>query len=170
MSKADWIWMPHAAHFIASDHCQFHMATYLGNGYVVSTVGEYWPERIVREIHASIYDPQWHHANNSRKGDDYDHAYKARFGFEEIGMNRTYETMVFRAVPIEDHPDKDGTCCPYVAATGEDLDYNAYNDAKAAYDGHMELCKTWSRKRMPKNPPVIVPRAERMKQMKGNPR
>jgi hypothetical protein len=61
----------------------------------VSTVGEYWPERPSREIHAEVRDPAWLDENRSRKGDDFDRAYMQRFGFHEIGCDRTYETMVF---------------------------------------------------------------------------
>ncbi len=35
----DWVWMPHAAHFIASNSCRFRMATVVGD-FVVSTVGD----------------------------------------------------------------------------------------------------------------------------------
>jgi hypothetical protein len=38
----DWIWMPHAAHFVGASSCEFRLATYV-NGYIVSTVGEYIP-------------------------------------------------------------------------------------------------------------------------------
>lgn len=49
MKKEDWIWMPHPAHFICSDHCRFVLATYVG-GYIVSTVGEHVPDSATREI------------------------------------------------------------------------------------------------------------------------
>lgn len=38
-----WVWLPHAAHFIGSNSCRFHLATYLPNGYIVSTIGDYFP-------------------------------------------------------------------------------------------------------------------------------
>lgn len=31
------------------------------------------------------------------------------------------------------------------AGTFTALDFNGYNDAKDAYDGHMKLCKKWSK-------------------------
>lgn len=40
-----WVWMPHAAHFIGSDKCQYRLATYLPTGYIVSTIGDYLPYR-----------------------------------------------------------------------------------------------------------------------------
>jgi hypothetical protein len=72
MTKDEWIWMPHAAHFCASDDCRFHLATYVG-GYIVSTVGEYVPK-------GSVSQP---------KGKQ----------FMEVGPHRLYEAMVFVAEP-----------------------------------------------------------------------
>lgn len=43
MDKENWIWMPHSGHFIGGSNCRFHLATYLPNGYLVSTVGDYFP-------------------------------------------------------------------------------------------------------------------------------
>lgn len=34
------IWMPHAGHFILGNRCCFRLATYVPNGYIISTVGE----------------------------------------------------------------------------------------------------------------------------------
>lgn len=42
--KENWVWMPHWGHFIGGRSCKFRLNTYVG-GYVVSTVGEYDPER-----------------------------------------------------------------------------------------------------------------------------
>jgi len=39
MNKEDWVWMPHAAHFICGHRCQFKLATCVGD-FIVSTVGE----------------------------------------------------------------------------------------------------------------------------------
>ena len=50
MAKEDWIWMPHPGHFIGASNCKFIMNTYV-NGYIVSTVGEYFPDAEVRRIH-----------------------------------------------------------------------------------------------------------------------
>jgi len=69
MNKENWIWMPHAGHFICWYRCRFRMNTYVG-GYIVSTVGEMILEGI----------------DNERE-----------MGFEEVGSGRLYETMVFKA-------------------------------------------------------------------------
>lgn len=130
--------MPHPAHFICSNDCRFVLATRIGK-YIVSTVGEYWPDRQVREIHARVHDSKWHAENNHRRGDDYDHAYMKRFGYTEIGIGRKYETLVGSAVKA-----KRG-CCPFTMAS-YDLDYAGYNTAEDAYKGHMKLCRKFANK------------------------
>ena len=54
VTKDKWVWMGHAGHFICGHDCRFHMATRVGK-YLVSTVGELWPSRAVREIHAKAW-------------------------------------------------------------------------------------------------------------------
>ena len=49
--EKDWKWFGHAAHLCVGHDCRFHMATQVGP-WLVSTVGEYWGSRSVREIHA----------------------------------------------------------------------------------------------------------------------
>jgi len=71
MRKENWIWMPHAGHFIQSNLCQFRLNTYVG-GYIVSTVGELKTD----------------YKNQSGN-------------YEEITIGRKYETMVFRATKGE---------------------------------------------------------------------
>lgn len=46
-----WVWMPHAAHFVASEQCRFRMATVV-NDFIISTVGDYFPygENFRKEI------------------------------------------------------------------------------------------------------------------------
>lgn len=139
MKKDKWVWMPHAGHCIIGDWCRFHLSTYVGK-YLVSTIGEYWPERAVREIHASIHDPKWFAENIGLKGDNFDNAYRKKFGFEDIGCDRKYETMVFKAMK------SDHRCCPYKMISGEDIDMDSYNDADSAYIGHLNMCKKWSQK------------------------
>jgi hypothetical protein len=106
--------------------------TTLVGKYLVSTVGQMWPSRSSREIHASVYDPKWLDANRDRKGDDFDFVYMQRFGYETVGSDRTFETMVFRA----------GKPC----ASKPCVDFLGYNDAKAATAGHRKLCAKWARK------------------------
>lgn len=114
--KEKWIWMPHPGHFCGSFDCRFHLNTYVG-GYIVSTVGEYYPDSKVREILGR---------ENDRK-------------FEEIGLDRLYETMVFEAVK------SNHKCCPYEMRSGE-KDFLGYTNADDAYEGHLTLCKKWSKK------------------------
>lgn len=105
--------MPHAGHFCAGSRCQFKLNTYI-NGYIISTVGEYVPI-----------------ANWERQE------------FEQIGLDRLYETMVF---PAEKRKEK-GTCCPYRAKTGSELDFAGYNSPNDAYAGHMKMLRKWSKKK-----------------------
>jgi hypothetical protein len=65
LAREDWIWLPHAAHFIGSHFCDFRMATDVGD-FIVSTVGEY---------HRYLT------TGNREK--------------REIGRDRYYETMIF---------------------------------------------------------------------------
>ena len=45
----DWIWMGHAGHLCVSNSYRFHLNTYVG-GYIVSTVGEYYPYAQLQEM------------------------------------------------------------------------------------------------------------------------
>lgn len=108
-------WFGQAGHFIAANHCRFHLHTHVG-GWCVSTVGDYHPpyrfDRATRSL---------------RPARDTD-------GVEEIGPDRTFETMVFKVLP-------DGE-----TADGE-LDFRAYNDRDSANAGHAALVAKWARKR-----------------------
>jgi hypothetical protein len=139
MIKEKWVHMPHAGHFIGSLHCRFHLNTYVGR-YIVSTVGDYWPERRTREIHAEVHDLKWYMENKDLKGYEFDMAYMDKFGYEDIGWDRKYETMVFHA-----HKGKD-LCCPYRAKDWSEIDYAGYKTAKEAVAGHNKLCNKWSKK------------------------
>jgi len=140
--QENWIWMPHAGHLIVGNKCQFHLNTYVG-GYIVSTVGEYWPERSSREIHAEVYDLDWLNKNRHLKGDNFDYAYMKRFGYEAIGADRTFETIVFRA-RRETNPEE--MCCLWTIDVGKQVDFDGYNDRVEAYKGHLQLCKKWATK------------------------
>lgn len=139
MKKDKWVQMPHAGHLIVGSDCRFHLNTYVGK-YIVSTVGEWWPDRQVREIHAKVYDPKWLEENKHLKGDTFDSAYFKKFGYKEIGCDRTYETMVFKA-----KRDKENKCCPWTMVSGE-LDFRGYISAEEAFKGHYKLCDEWSKK------------------------
>ena len=140
VAKSSWIWLPHAAHLIVSRDCQFHLATVIGD-HIVSTVGEWWPDRQIREIHAQVHKPEWLAENKHLKGDYFDAAYMKEFGFEDIGANRKYETMVFKSRLT---PKRGCKACPYVIESGNSLDYDAYNDPGEAYQGHLAMCDKWS--------------------------
>lgn len=137
MKKENWIWMPHAAHLIVGNDCRFHLATYVGK-YIVSTVGEYWPDQEVRRIHAEVNNPSWYEENKNLKGDNFDIAYFKKFGYNEIGCGRIYETMVFKAKKTK------GLCCQYVMISGENVDFRGYNTPKEAREGHSKMCLKWS--------------------------
>jgi hypothetical protein len=138
VSATKWKWFGHAAHLIVGDHCRFHMATLIGD-YIVSSVGEYWPERSSREIHAKYHDATWLASNQHRLGDDFDWHYMKKFGYETIGCDRKYETMVFRVT------GKMCDCgCGLPKIIPSELDFDSYNDAIAARKGHMELCAKWA--------------------------
>lgn len=63
--------------------------------------------------------------------------------FREIGCNRKYETMVFKA------KKSTNKCCPYKIITSKVVDFAGYNEDEDAYKGHLEFCKKWS------NPSII---------------
>lgn len=141
MKKENWVWMPHPGHLIVSDMCRFVLNTYVG-GYIVSTVGEYWPSREVRLIHAKVQDEKWLQDNSHLKGNDFDNAYMKRFGFERLGAGEDdiYETMVFKA-----RKTKHG-CCPWTQVPGLDVEMDRYSTPEAARIGHLKMCNKWSRK------------------------
>jgi len=135
-------WFGHAAHFILGHRCRFHLATQVGK-YLVSTVGELWSERPTREIIARSDDPKWLEANRHLLGDDFDHAYFKRFGYDTVGCDRKYETMVFKAGA----PCKSKDCgCGLPTIDGSEQDFAGYNDAGSATAGHLKLVKKWSKR------------------------
>lgn len=135
MTPGEWVWMPHAGHFILGDQCRFHLATYVG-GVIVSTVGELWCDSRVREIFAECRG-----IKIEGRGDEWDHNYMKKIGFEALGYQRKYETMVFNA------RESGLKCCPYrIDVTDGELDFAPYNAPEDAMAGHMELCIKWSQK------------------------
>jgi hypothetical protein len=116
MNKEHWVWGGHAGHFICGDRCAFKLNTTVGKGkqkYIVSTVGE------MMDIH---------NLGNGK--------------YEQIGYDRLYETMVFKAKirkPLS-------LCCPYEAIVEEgELDFAGYNKVEDATGGHYKLCKKWDK-------------------------
>lgn len=135
LQENKWVWMPHAGHFIAARHCIYHLTTYVGK-YIVSTVGEYMPDSNVREILAETRGIVL-----EGKGDERYYSWLKKAGYQEIGFNRTYETMVFNAKPN----DEESSCCPWVVDKFTELDMQGYNDPNEAYAGHLELCRKWAK-------------------------
>lgn len=136
VTQADWVWMPHPGHFICAKDCKFFLNTYV-NGYIVSTVGELWLDSAIRKMHAKVRGIEI-----KGRGDEWDFNYAKQIGYEDIGHNRKYETMVFKAKRNDRSGEK---CCPYTidVADGE-LDFLPYNTADAARKGHLALCEKYS--------------------------
>lgn len=137
MTKDKWVWMPHAGHLCVGNWCRFKLNTYVGN-YIVSTVGEYFPDAPVREILAESRKIQLEGIGDDRAND-----FRRKIGYEEIGSGRLYETMVFQA-------RKSGNigraCCPYEPTSFENIDFEGYNTPEEALKGHMKLCAKWANK------------------------
>lgn len=142
--KEKWIWMPHPAHLIISASCQFHLATKIGR-HIVSTVGEYWPDSQVRKIHLKVHNEVYPKDQKVIEGigDEWDRNYMKAFGFDDIGFNRKYETMVFKA---KKSPEKGCKACIYVIESGRELDMDGYNKPEDAFKGHLKMCLKWANK------------------------
>ena len=144
VNRKDWKWFGNAGHLCVGRWCRFHLCTQVGN-YLVSTVGQYWPERPAREVHAQVHDPKWLAKHGILRGDNFDAKYLEHFGYEDIGCDRKFETMVFKTTG-KICSEKSCDCgMPLVADWGE-LDADAYNDAGSATQGHMKMCKKWAKK------------------------
>lgn len=136
----DWKWFGDPGHFICAKDCEFHLCTQVGS-YLVSTVGKLWSEQSSRKIHASVYDPKWLAQNQHLRGDDFDFAYKKKFGYGDIGCDRKFETMVFKAGKLCEAKE----CgCGLPEIDGSELDFSAYNNSKDANAGHLGLCLKWA--------------------------
>lgn len=139
----DWKWFGNAGHLIVATDCRFHLCTQVGK-YLVPTVGQYWPTRSSREIHAQIHDPAWLAKHRHLKGDSFDAGYMKRFGYETVGCDRLFETRVFHAGPP--CSAKDCGCGLPFPADWSEIDFAPYNDAGAATSGHMAMCRKWAEK------------------------
>lgn len=129
MSRANWVWYGHVGHLIVGRDCKYHLNTYV-NGYIVSTVGEYVPDReILRIIHSKD------HELITARGDEFDRVYYKKYGCEEIGCDRKYETMVFIAKKCN------CGCDEYVSDRGGDVEFSSYNTSKDAFAGHVKMCE-----------------------------
>jgi len=162
VSKEDWFWMPHVAHLCVGNWCRFHLATYV-NGHIISTVGEYLPDSDVRRcILEGNITRSFHSEEEKEKmrlvlskiGDDFDRYYINLLGYEEIGCNRKYETMVFAAEKIDEE------CCRYYALIEFCIDSIGYNCPSEATRGHYAMCEKFDNvetiKRKYRKKPVVI--------------
>lgn len=157
-SQEGWIWMPHPGHFCAASACRFVLNTYVPTGFIISTIGEYYPDELTRrlnledKINLNFTDIIEKDEVDIRKlyksilelqGDDFNNAYSKYIGFEDIG-DKHYETIVFLA---RENKDPNHQCCPYLSNLGIDnyeFEIKEYNDAESAKKGHYQLCYKWS--------------------------
>lgn len=145
MSKSEWKWFGNAGHFICGHDCRFHLCTQVGE-WLVSTVGQLCHDSAVRRILAESRDPKWYAENGKLKGDYFDAAYQQKFGFEDIGYNRKFETMVFKAGAPCALPE----CgCGLPKIDGAEVDFNSYQTAGEANAGHLAMCEKWAKKKSP---------------------
>lgn len=132
--ESEWEWFGLSGHLIVSMDCRFHMCTLIGD-VLVSTVGMYLPDSQVREGLARSRGIELEGRGDARR---YDWLRKNN-GYEEIGVDRKFETMAFMAGPRCEVP---GCNCgqPSIAIATE-LFAEGYNDPRAAREGHMRACR-----------------------------
>lgn len=134
--ESKWNWFGCAGHLIVGKDCRFHLFTKVGK-FVVSTVGEYLPSESVREILAKSRGVKIEGRGDAREND-----YMRKIGYEKIGFDRLYETMVFDA----GKPCRLKTCmCGAPEIDGSEKDFRGYNTAGEATKGHFEMCLKWSK-------------------------
>lgn len=133
--ESEWKWFGNAAHFICARNCRFHIATQVGE-FIVSTVGELLFDESSRESTATIRGVTLEGRGDARLAD-----YMRKIGYEDIGCDRKFETMAFPAGgPCVDPYCGEGGCgLPPIA--GSEIAFDAYNDRKAATEGHMAICR-----------------------------
>ncbi len=128
IDKSKWKWFGNPGHFICARDCRFHLCTQIGQ-HLVSTVGEYLPDSPVRESNARALGITLEGIGDARLVDWF-----KKCGYEDIGCNRKFETMVFRT-------GKKCTCgCGLPAIASHELDMEGYSDAAAATKGHNRIC------------------------------
>ena len=130
----EWRWFGHVGHLCVGSHCRFHLTTQVGD-YLVSTLGEYVPPAAVQEILAQCRNKPLEGVGEAREAD-----WMRKFGFEEVGYNRVYESMVFPA----GEPCHTRTCgCGLPEILFPEVDNAGYMTPAAATLGHYELCHKW---------------------------
>jgi len=133
----NWRWYGNHGHFICGWWCRFHLATKVGP-WLISTVGQYLPEEASRESIAGARGITLEGRGDARLAD-----FMKKVGYDEIGVGRTFETMVFRA----GRPCSSDECgCGLPTTNGHELDFRPYNRAGEATRGHMAMCRKWARR------------------------
>lgn len=132
-------WMPHAGHLIIGHMCRFRLNTHV-NGYIISTVGEYVPDSAVRKIYREVRGLPTDKIGGAEEMDFIKITGGVDGYGEEIGLDRKYETMVFRAMKSK------RKCCPYEMRSADNIDYQGYNLAADAYKGHLKMVAKYAKK------------------------
>lgn len=135
--REQWEWFGVTSHLIVGSDCRFHLATVIGP-WLVSTVGEWFPDESSREIHAEIRGVKLEGRGNARRAD-----FMEKFGFMEIGSGRKYETNVFR-IGEERCTTEDCDCGQPLVADWSELDSDGYNLRGDAQRGHYAMCEKWA--------------------------
>ncbi len=115
-----WKWFGTPGHFICAQWCRFHLCTQVGR-YLISTVGEYIHPR--HSQGSEQVEPEW---------------LKKNWPGEDIGWDRKYETMVFRAGKKCSH---ENCGCGLPEISGSELEMRGYNKRGDATNGHLALCR-----------------------------
>ncbi len=132
----NWEWFGNAGHLCVGHYCRFHLCTQVGE-YLISTVGQYFPDLQVREILAKSRG-----IGLEGRGDEREADFMEKIGFQEIGYGRLYETMVFKA---GSKCNASKCKCGMPQIRGNELDMKGYNNAKCATEGHLNMCKKYSK-------------------------
>lgn len=131
--ESEWKWFGNAGHLIVGHDCRFHMCTMIGD-IMVSTVGQYLPAEGVCEILATSRGKPLEGRGDARRAD-----WLEKFGYEEIGAGRTFETMVLRVLPgVFCIAPNCGCGMPTIIPS--ELETDGYNTAGEATGGHMRMC------------------------------
>jgi hypothetical protein len=108
--EKDWHWDGHAQHFIGGRNCEFHLATRVGD-FIISTVGEYRPRG------NSLPDGTGEYSE-----------------YTTIGLNRLFETFVFRA----------SKPTGFDVDVYEEIDREDANECDDATVNHLLLCRKYA--------------------------
>ena len=132
--ESEWEWYGHAAHFLCSYACRWHLATVVGE-YLISSVGAWVPAEGTMRI-----DAEARGISLKGRGDDLEADYLKRLGYREVGLGRKFETMVFR-VGEERCQVPSCMCGQPIVSDWCELAVAGSNDESAARTWHMALCE-----------------------------